>query len=369
MRIVIFGSFIDYELQFSKAISNLLEVLVVLTTSKIPKEYEPSMNSKVAYYTFENVNTKSYVNKIRKYHDALKTINRFKPDIIHFQLGGSILDFSIFLYSYFKGIPTVITYHDVNPHLGERHPFAVIIVRNVMRKYTKAIIVHGKLLREQMINENRVPANKVHSLHIGEHEVAPFKMYEKPEITEDVDSVLFFGRIYEYKGLEYLIKAEPLITEKVPGCKIIIAGEGENFEKYNNMIHDRKEHFIIHNSHISYKDGAELFQRSSIVVLPYIEASQSGVIPTAYGFKKPVVVTRVGSIPEIVDEGKTGFIVQPRDSQALAEAIIKLLKDDKLRREMGENAFKKLKQEFSWEDISEQTNEIYKMVLHNKRKP
>jgi glycosyltransferase involved in cell wall biosynthesis len=365
---VLYGGFVDYELQLGKAISKQLDVMMVLPIDKLSEEFQQSIDSKINYYTFENVKTTNYLDKIRILIDLLKTIHRYKPDIVHLQLGGGILDFSIFLYSYVSRIPTVITYHDVNLHLGEQHPFTMIVTRGIMRKFSKAIIVHGKKLQEQMIKEHRVPADKVYSVHIGEHEVAPFKIYERPEITEDESSILFFGRIYEYKGLEYLIKAEQMITSKVPNCKIVIAGNGENFGKYDDMIQNRKEYFIVHNYRISYKEGADLFQRSCLVVLPYVEASQSGVIPTAYGFKKPVVVTNVGSIPELVDEGITGFIVPPRDSQALAEAIIKVLKDDKLRREMGENAFIKLKRDFSWKNICEQTIEIYNNILSQKRK-
>jgi glycosyltransferase involved in cell wall biosynthesis len=160
--------------------------------------------------------------------------------------------------------------------------------------------------------------------------------------------------------------AEPLITKEIPDAKIIIAGAGENFQKYENMIVNR-HNFIIHNYKIPYDEGAELFQRCSLVVLPYIDASQSAVILTAYGFKKPVVVTSVGSIPEIVDDGKTGIIVPPKDINTLAEAIIKLLKDNKLRRKMGENAYIKLKTDLSWDNIAEKTIEVYKEAIRGKK--
>jgi glycosyltransferase involved in cell wall biosynthesis len=148
----------------------------------------------------------------------------------------------------------------------------------------------------------------------------------------------------------------------VPNAKVIIAGAGEDFKKYERMMINRNN-FIVHNYRIPYKEGAELFQRCSVVALPYIDASQSGVIPTAYGFKKPVVVTDVGAIPEIVDNGITGFIVPPKNPEALAEAIIKLLKDEKLRIGMGENAYKKLKTDLSWDNIAEKTIEVYKMAI------
>ncbi len=167
--------------------------------------------------------------------------------------------------------------------------------------------------------------------------------------------------------MEYLIKAEPLITKEVPDAKIIIAGMGEDFKKYENMMINR-DNFIVHNYRISYKEGAELLQRCSLVVLPYIDASQSGVIPTAYGFKKPVVVTDVGAIPEIVDDGITGFIVPPRNTEALADAIVKLLKNEDLRKQMGETAYKKLKTDLSWDNIAEKTIEVYKKAIEDAKK-
>ena len=110
----------------------------------------------------------------------------------------------------------------------------------------------------------------------------------------------------------------------------------------------------------------ELFEKASIVVLPYIDASQSGVVPLAYSFQKPVVVTDVGSLPEVVDNGKTGYVVPPKDSKKLAEAIIDLLKDEAKRHEMGKNAFQKAHEELSWNSIAPQTVAIYKQALSRK---
>ena len=172
---------------------------------------------------------------------------------------------------------------------------------------------------------------------------------------------MFFGNIVDYKGLEYLIKSELLITEKVSDAKIIIAGQG-NFEKYRKLI-KHENSFELYNEFVPNEKVVELFQKSKVVVLPYISASQSGVIPIAYAFKKPVVTTNVGCLPEVVDDGKTGFIVPPKDPEALAEAIIKLLKDENLRKEMGENAYKKMKEELSWDKIAEKTLKIYEELM------
>jgi len=335
MRVVISGSFIDYELQFGNFISKLSDVLLVLPKYELPGEFYKLINSKVNYYIFKGAKPKNIFGKIPKLIDLLIAIHHFKPDVVHLQLGGDIADFSIFMYSRIFRIKTIITCHDVKPHKGEHYNFAFKFRLYIMRTFSNAIIVHGEKLRQQMIETYRMPPDKVFFVHIGEHEVAPFKLFERSDIKEEKNSILFFGRIYEYKGLKYLIKAEPMITEKIPNCKIVIAGTGENFGEYNILIGDRRQHFVIHNYRISYQEGAELFKQCSVVVLPYVEASQSGVVPTAYGFKKPIIATNVGSIDEIVDDGKTGLIVPCQDPRALAEAIIKLLNDDELRKKWG----------------------------------
>jgi glycosyltransferase involved in cell wall biosynthesis len=123
------------------------------------------------------------------------------------------------------------------------------------------------------------------------------------------------------------------------------------------------KNFIVHNHFVSFKEEAELFERCSLLVLPYIDASQSGVVPVAYAFKKAVVVTDVGSLPEVVDDGITGYVVTAGDEVALAEAVIKLLKDDALRKEMGEKGYQKLKRDLSWDKIAKETAQVYRGVL------
>ena len=124
-----------------------------------------------------------------------------------------------------------------------------------------------------------------------------------------------------------------------------------------------KERFIVYNEYIADESVAELFQRASVVVLPYIDGSQSGVIPQAYAFKKPVVITNVGSLPENVEDGITGFIVPPKNSKDLAARIIELLTNDEKRKQMGANAYCKTQNELAWESIAPQTVAVYEKAL------
>ena len=92
------------------------------------------------------------------------------------------------------------------------------------------------------------------------------------------------------------------------------------------------------NEFIPNSKVSELFEKCSVVVLPYTDGSQSGIVPIAYSFSKPVVVTDVGSLAEVVKDGKTGFLIEPNNSKLLSQAVIKILSDNKLREKMGRNA-------------------------------
>jgi glycosyltransferase involved in cell wall biosynthesis len=334
--------FTDYTIQLANSLSaSGLEVHLILSDNQLSEYTE--IGKRVKTYIYNQPRLFDPIKNIFLVYKIFKQISSFEPDIIHLQ--GAHFWFSFILpLLHLKKYKLIVTFHDVKPHIGENY-LRVRFAQYCERKYSDKTIVHGKKLKEIMIKKYNFPDEK--------------------ELKENGNLILFFGRVNEYKGLEYLIKAEPIITKEVPDVKIVIAGTGEDFKKYEKMMTNR-DNFIVHNRYIPYKEGAELLQRCSLVVLPYIDASQSGVILTAYGFKKPVVVTDVGSIPEIVDDGVTGFIVPPKNPKTLAEAIVKLLKDEKLRKQMGENAYKKLKTDLSWDKIAEKTIEVYRKAIKDK---
>jgi glycosyltransferase involved in cell wall biosynthesis len=186
--------------------------------------------------------------------------------------------------------------------------------------------------------------------------------------TQESDGkvALFFGRIWGYKGLEYLIRAEPLITAQVPDAKIVIAGTGEDFDRYRQMM-VHPDRFEVHNEYVTDAKRDELFGRASVVVLPYVEATQSGVVPVAYGYGKPVVATTVGGLPEVVEHGRTGLLVPPRNEAALAHAVVSLLSDPERAREMGRRGKEKLRQECSPQAVGQRTMEVYRAALADHR--
>ncbi|MBI5459239.1 glycosyltransferase family 4 protein [Methanobacterium sp.] len=370
MRVLIIsgGLPIDYTIQLGNSLNNKGEKLIILVDKEDLDEFGEYIENDVLILTKRKLKSfKLLLSNINILINLIKKIRQMEPDIIHIQ-GGDPL--SIIILPFLKKHTLISTFHDVRVHPGV-NPLLTRFVQFYLKKKSSAIIVHGKKLKEIFLRSNDFPADAVYPIKMGEINVKPFLKYYDEDIKED-DSILFFGWIGLHKGLIYLIKAAPLIKREFPNFKIVIAGqtgEGktnrEYFELCKRQISD-DNYFVLYPYRISWKFGAELLQKCSLVVLPYIETSQSAVISTAYGFKKPVVITRVGAMPEIVDNCETGLIVPPKDSKSLAKAIIKLLNDKKLRKKMGENAQNKLKTDLSWDNIAKKTIEVYQRSMSKK---
>jgi glycosyltransferase involved in cell wall biosynthesis len=129
-------------------------------------------------------------------------------------------------------------------------------------------------------------------------------------------------------------------------------------DRYRKMMNN-PERFTVYDEYVPDEKRAQLFRQASVVVLPYTEATQSGVIPVAYSFSKPVVATAVGGIPSQVENGVTGYLVPPRDEKALAGAIVRLLLDRNLRYMLGGNAKRKVTAEASPEVVARDTVAVY----------
>lgn len=290
----------------------------------------------------------------------VQSVRRVRPHVIHLHDGA---DYRLFLALMgLREFPWVVTIHDATPHLGEEDFYAGWEGRlqQWIRRNASGIIVHGEEQRQILVRNGRLEAGKIEVVPHGAYDF--YRRWLQPGIVEERSSVLFFGRIRRYKGLDLFIQAEPLITAQVPDAKFVIAGSGDSLEPYRRMmVHPQR--FTVYNYRIPYDEVAELFQKASVVALPYREASQSGVLALAYAFGKPVVATQVGSIPEMVEDGETGLLVNPDDPRALAEAIVRLLGDDSLRARMGRRARERAESDLSWNRLAKKVLKIYESVV------
>lgn len=137
--------------------------------------------------------------------------------------------------------------------------------------------------------------------------------------------ILYFGLVRAYKGLKYLIQAMPMILKKKSVYCLVCGEFYEGRQEIMDLISDSSigNNVTIIDAYIPNEKVHHYFCAADLVVLPYVSATQSGVINIAYYYNRPVVVTNVGGLPEVVDEGRTGFLVPPKDPSALADAVIK----------------------------------------------
>ncbi len=299
--------------------------------------------------------TGRYLQKISMAFGLAQSIRELHPDVVHYQSGGTLW-FPLAM-SRLRRFPLVVTIHDVTHHTGDRPSKAILVSTNFLVSHlSHEIIVHGQHQAEALSRTYRTPRKKVNVVPMGSFPL--YKAFWGGETKQDGQVVLFFGRMRAYKGLEVLIKAAPIIAARIPNVRIVIAGAGE-CESAHRAARERPDLFEIHNRYIPAEEVPNLFQRAALVVLPYLDATQTAVAPLAYLFGKPVVATAVGSIPEIVDDGKTGLLVAPGDELALAKAVATLLEDPKRREAMGQAAAAKVEQDLSWDSIAAKTLAVY----------
>lgn len=171
---------------------------------------------------------------------------------------------------------------------------------------------------------------------------------------------LFFGLIRDYKGLDLLLKAW---AKWMPdGRKLLIAGEFyASREKYISLIEELglQDRVVLHDRFIADEDVKYYFSAADALVLPYRTATQSGVTQIAYNFSLPMIVTRVGGLPEIVPDGRVGLVCEA-DAESIKEALERLYEGDTLQR-LKVN-FVEERKRFSWSAMCDRLEEVYQMT-------
>ncbi len=184
-------------------------------------------------------------------------------------------------------------------------------------------------------------------------------------LDPSINYLLFFGLIRDYKGLDILLDA--LADEELKGqqLKLIIAGEFySGAEKYHEQIKrlELNDRIILRDRYIPDDEVANYFNAASLVVQPYKTATQSGVTQVAYHFNKPMVVTNVGGLKEMIPDGKVGFVVKP-DAKILASAIARFFYENKEAEFKSNMAIEK--QKYSWPLLVNAFERLYNKLKKN----
>ncbi len=179
--------------------------------------------------------------------------------------------------------------------------------------------------------------------------------------------LLFFGNVRPYKGLTYLLDAMPTLARRL-GAHLLVAGEfWRDKDQYLRQVQElgveRSVTFV--DRYIPNEEVDLYFAAADVVVLPYVTATQSGIVQIAYGFDKPVIVTNVGGLPDVVEHGRTGFVVETANAAALADAVLAFYESDTAR--VMERAIDEKKEQFSWQRMVEAIDGLWSSASLDSR--
>jgi len=178
--------------------------------------------------------------------------------------------------------------------------------------------------------------------------------------------ILYFGLIRPYKGVKYLVRAMDEIAEQT-GARLLLCGEFyEGRDEIMDLIDksQAKNKITLCDWFIPNEEVPLYFCAADLVVLPYVSATQSGIVQIAYNYNKPVVVTRVGGLPEIVPHGQTGYVVEPENPSAIAEAVKRFF-NNKEKHDF-ESSVREVKKKYSWDRMVEAVERVVKGIANSE---
>jgi glycosyltransferase involved in cell wall biosynthesis len=311
--------------------------------------------------------------KIFSYRN-IAIIDKINPDVIHFT------DYppqvQIFAHKINKRYPKIVTFHGVPEreiNISTLNP-TLFFFSTVMSLWSISssllfkekfdrVIVHTQIHKHSLVKMG-FDADKIEVIPQGAFDLFARIRRHDTVVKEERNTILFFGNIVWSKALDVLTDAMPLVVKEIPDVKLVIAGDGVIPKRSWQVITKYRLNFEIHNCFIPNEKVAEFFSPASLVVIPNRrQEGHSGVLTVAYSFGKPVVTTDVGEFPVLVRDAGCGLVVPPENPKALAEGIITLLRDEGLRKKMGENALK-MAEKLSWDNIAKMHMKLYEEVLN-----
>jgi glycosyltransferase involved in cell wall biosynthesis len=282
-----------------------------------------------------------------------------------------------------QGKKIVFTAHNVNA--GKRDANDSALNRLTLRiQYHLAdrIFVHTEKMRSELLADFGVPAPSITVIPFGINNAVPHTALSREQarqrlgVAKEEKAILFFGRIGPYKGLEYLVEAFEQILAKDDAYRLLIVGKPKGgAKKYLEGIqkkislHIKPGRVVQRIEFVSDQDTELYFKAADVLILPYTEVCQSGVLLLSYSFGLPVIATDVGSMREGIVEGKTGLLCQPGDTVNLARTIEAYFSGDlyaqldQRRQEIRDYAHL----QNSWDLVGDMTIAVYSDLLGGPR--
>ncbi|RMD56674.1 MAG: glycogen synthase [Nitrospirae bacterium] len=385
------GIHVEY---LSRELAKLIEVEVRC----FGDQYLNEDNLKVKGYDYDKKRFENCDSKLKSplsslYNCVMFNVDPIDADVVHCHtwyahFGGMLAKISY-------GTPLIITTHSLEPlrpwkreQLGRGYDLSSWIEKSAL-EMADAIIAVSKGMKQDVLELFNVDEDKVKVIHNGidTDEYRPVKSKDslyKYGIDPEKPYVLFFGRITRQKGIIHFINAINYIDEDAQ--IVLCAGEPDTKEIEKEMeesvksIQEKRKNVIWIRQWIPTKEKIELYSNASVFCCPSIYEPFGIINLEAMACGVPVVASKIGGIPEIIEHGKTGYLVEleqykespfePLDpekfSKELAEPINKILRDESLRKKMGEEGRKRVEEYFSWKNIAKEVLNLYKELLEKR---
>lgn len=291
----------------------------------------------------------------------LRWVRDLNPDVLHVDDVDVSPRLALGLALTRSPCPLLLGCHDPDPHSGARHWWRKSLARTLAFPRADAVLVHHESGRKALLDRHRSLRANVFVVRLASYNfLAHLAPAEHAAVSDAGPVVLFFGRISPYKGIELLFRAAPLVAHAIPQVRFLVAGEPVGgFTPPAAPPLPGAATIETNYDYIANTEIASFFGRATVSVLPYTDASQSGVLLTSYGFGCPVVATAVGGIPEYVEEGVTGLLVPPGDHAALAAALIRCLQDRDLLSRMRDGVAHATRTDLSWQRVRSELLDVY----------
>lgn len=269
----------------------------------------------VNFLVFKNKKSFS-IDTFKKSYFLGKYLQKNKISVFHFD---NISQRSIGLYLYLRKIKVCVNIHDSRSHTGEEN-WRDKLVNMIYFRLSKAFIFYSNFSKNEFLMF--YPKNKTPLYVIS---LLPYTFIKNYLTNKKEEYILFFGRLSYYKGVDILLEAIPIVLRKYPEQKFIIAGANQyeySVKSFKNV--NFTENVQIKEKYLTIEELAQYISQSKFIVCPYREASQSGVLMTAFAANKFVIATDVGAFNEYIINDINGLLIKP-DAQSLANSIIDVL--------------------------------------------
>ena len=320
-------------------------------------EFFDYMNEDVGFraFIFNSIKLTDFRN-----HQLLRQLKREilsdDYDLLHFV--GNNNDLIVGLNKSIKNVAKVHTMHEPYPftELGTYRKFRYRRTIQQLLDTDSHIVVPSDVSYKRLNEHFKTDQIDVSIIPFSAFEI--YRSYGSEDLARDRNLLIYYGSISEYKGVPDLIDVMKMVYEKNQGIKCVVAGAGslpDDLEVPPNV--------ELINRYLGNAEIADLNRRAALVVCPYRSASQSGVVMTSFAFGNPILATSVGAFPEMIEDGKTGILVEAHNTLALSKAILAAFEHPRRLERMRSEVERRYGCEKEWSEIAGSHLALYASLI------